>query len=391
MNRMVYADYAATTRVSDAAAAAMTEYLTEEYGNPSSLHTPGQRARVAVEDARRKMAKAIGADPKEIYFTSGASEADNWAIKGVAFVQAKKGKKHLISSAYEHHAVLEVMEALEKEGFEVTYLKPSTEGLIDPADVEAAIRPDTGLVSIMYANNEIGTINPIAAIGEICTNHQVLFHTDAVQAFGHVAIDVKAQHIDMMSLSGHKFHSPKGVGCLYIKKGVALRNLIYGGAQEQSKRAGTENVPGIVAMSIAAEEAVTDLEANNMALTAKRDRLIDGLTQIERSHLNGSAIHRLSGNINITFEGVEGESLLLLLDARGICASSGSACTSQSLEPSHVLLAIGLPHEVAHGSLRLSIGRYTTDEDIDYILQNVPPVIERLRAMSPLWDKIKNR
>lgn len=391
MNRMVYADYAATTRVSDAAAAAMTEYLTNEYGNPSSLHTPGQRARVAVEDARRKMAKTIGADPKEIYFTSGASEADNWAIRGVAFVQAKKGKKHLISSAYEHHAVLEVMEALEKEGFEVTYIKPSTEGLIDPADVEAAIRPDTGLVSIMYANNEIGTINPIAAIGEICTNHQVLFHTDAVQAFGNVVIDVKAQHIDLLSLSGHKFHSPKGVGCLYVRKGTALRNLIYGGAQEQSKRAGTENVPGIVAMSVAAGEAVADMDAKRIALTAKRDRLIDGLTRIERSHLNGSRTHRLSGNVNVTFEGVEGESLLLLLDAKGICASSGSACTSQSLEPSHVLLAIGLPHEVAHGSLRLSIGRYTTDEDIDYILQNVPPVIERLRAMSPLWDKIKNR
>ncbi len=326
--------------------------------------------------------------PNEIFFTSGGSEADNWAIKGVAHEQAKKGKKHIITSTFEHHAVLHSCEALEKEGFEVTYLDVHRDGLVRPEELEAAIREDTAIVSIMYANNEIGTIQPIAELGAICKKHGVIFHTDAVQAVGNVNINVNEQNIDLLSLSGHKFHAPKGVGALFIRKGIKLPNLIDGGAQERGRRAGTENVAGIVGMSVALKEACANIDDRTKRLTKMRDRLIDGALKMERSRLNGDRVKRLPGNVNMCFEGIEGESLLLMLDLKGVCASSGSACTSGSLDPSHVLLAIGLPHEIAHGSLRLSFSEQNTEEDIDYILEVLPKIVERLRSMSPLWEEI---
>lgn len=385
MGRFVYADNAATTKISEQVLAAMMPYLTENFGNASSIYELGRRSRKAVDAAREQVAAAIGAKPGEIYFTAGGSESDNWAIKGTCERMKKLHKSHIISSAFEHHAVLHT---LEKLGWEVTYVPVNANGVINPADVEAAIREDTALVTIMYANNEIGTIQPIAEIGEICHRHGVVFHTDAVQAVGNVPIDVAAQNIDMLSLSGHKLHAPKGIGALYVRKGIRLPNLIDGGAQERGMRAGTENVAGIVGLGVAMAEACSNMEARNKRLIAMRDRLIAEALKLDRVHLNGDPVKRLPGNVNLSFEGVEGESLLLLLDSKGISASSGSACTSGSLDPSHVLLAIGLTHEVAHGSLRLSFSDGNTEEDIDYILEQLPPIIERLRAMSPLWEKI---
>lgn len=385
----VYADNAATTRLSKKALDAMMPYLTETFGNASSLYDIGQQAHHGVQFARETVAKVIGADTNEIYFTSGGSEADNWAIKGVAEVMAKKGKKHLITSAFEHHAVLHTMQKLEKDGFEVTYLPVYENGIVKVEDVENAIREDTALVTIMYANNEIGTVQPIAEIGRVCHEKGVIFHTDAVQAVGHLPIDVKAQNIDMLSMSGHKFHGPKGIGALYMRKGIRIPNLIEGGAQESGKRAGTEAVYAMVGMATALKDANDNLEENMKKLTALRNRLIDGLLKVDCSRLNGDRDKRLPGNVNVSFEGVEGESLLLYLDLQGVSASSGSACTSGSLDPSHVLLAIGLPHEVAHGSLRLSLSEENTEEEIDYIIECVPPIIERLRSMSPLWERLQ--
>ena len=384
----VYADNAATTRLSKKALDAMMPYLTETFGNASSLYDIGQQAHHGVQFARRTVAEVIGADVNEVYFTSGGSEADNWAIKGVAEAMAQKGKKHLITSAFEHHAVLHTMQRLEKQGFEVTYLPVYENGIVKVEDVRNAIREDTALVSIMYANNEIGTIQPIAEIGAVCREKGVIFHTDAVQAVGHLPINVKEQNIDMLSMSGHKFHGPKGIGALYMRKGIRIPNLIEGGAQESGKRAGTEAVYAMVGMATALKDANDNLEANMAKMTALRNRLIDGLLKIESSRLNGDREQRLPGNVNISFEGVEGESLLLYLDLMGVSASSGSACTSGSLDPSHVLLAIGLPHEIAHGSLRLSLCEDNTQEEIDYIIESVPPIIERLRSMSPLWERI---
>lgn len=387
--RFVYADNSATTKISKEVLDAMMPYLTEGYGNPSSIYKLGRDSKRAIETAREKCAAALGCTPSEIYFTGGGSESDNWALIGTAHKLAPTGKKHIITTAVEHHAILHTCAALEKEGFEVTYLPVDSEGKISLTELENAIRPDTALVSIMYANNEIGVINPILEIGKICRKKGVLFHTDAVQAVGNVPINVTEQSIDMMSLSGHKIHAQKGVGILYIRKGINLPNLINGGGQERSKRAGTENVPAIVGLGVALENAVSDIPGKIEKVSKMRDRLIDGLLKIERTRLNGSRTDRLCGNVNISVEGVEGESLLLSLDLKGICASSGSACTSGSLDPSHVLLALGLPHEVAHGSLRLSISDETTDEDIDYILEVVPEVVDRLRSMSPLWERIK--
>ena len=387
--RIIYADHAATTAVSDAVLEAMLPYFQQNYGNPSSIYRIGRENERAIIDARARVAKCLGADPKEIFFTAGGSESDNWAIKGTADRLAAKGKKHIITSVFEHHAVLHTCEFLEKHGFEITYLPVSPEGLIDPADVEKAIREDTALVTIMYANNEIGTVQPIAEIGAICKKHGVLFHTDAVQAVGHVDIDVKAQNIDMLSLSGHKFHAPKGVGVLYAKRGIVLTNIIDGGAQERGKRAGTENVAGIVGMAAALKESCDNMEANTAKIIPMRDKLFAELGKIPHSKINGSLEHHVPGTVNMCFEGIEGESLLLMLDDQGICASSGSACTSGSLDPSHVLLAIGLPHEVAHGSLRLSIGEYNTMEQIDHIIATVPKVVEYLRGMSPVWDELQ--
>ena len=381
----IYADNAATTRMSRTAIDAMIPYMENVYGNPSSLYSIGQEAKEALEQAREEVAAVINADPREILFTSGGSEADNQALRSAAVIGAKKGKKHIISSAFEHHAILHTLNRLEKEGYEVTLLPVHEDGLVRPEELEAAIREDTCLVSIMYANNEIGTVQPIHEIGEICKKHGVLFHTDAVQAVGHVKIDVKANHIDMLSASAHKFHGPKGTGFLYARKGIALTNLIEGGAQEKGKRAGTENVPGIMAMAAALKEAAGNLEQNAAHQTALRDRLIEGLSKIPHSALNGDAKKRLPGNVNFCFEGIEGESLLLLLDDRGISASSGSACTSGSLDPSHVLLAIGRVHDVAHGSLRLSLGEEITEEEVDYLIQNVKEVVEYLRSFSPVW------
>ena len=391
MKRFVYADNAATTPVSQTVLNAMLPYYTEKYGNPSSLYAVGREAKKALEEARENVANHLGALPNEIFFTSGGSEADNWAIKGVAHELAKKGKKHIITSKFEHHAVLHTTEALEKEGFEVTYLEVYENGIVKPEDVEKAIREDTALVTIMYANNEIGTIQPISEIGAICKKHGVLFHTDAVQAVGNVKINVKEENIDLLSLSGHKLHAPKGVGALYVRRGIRLPNLIYGGAQERGKRAGTENVAGIVALSVAMDEAYANLGERNARLIRMRDRLIEGASKIERSRLNGDAVKRLPGNFNMCFEGIEGESLLLKLDFAGICASSGSACTSGSLDPSHVLLAIGLPHEIAHGSLRISFSDQNTEEDVDYILEVLPGIVSYLRDISPLWDEIINK
>ncbi len=388
MKRFIYADNAATTSLSPAVLQEMMPYLTTEYGNASSLYAFGGRAKAAVTKAREKVAAAIGAFSNEIYFTAGGSEADNWAIKGVADRLAKKGKKHIISSAFEHHAVLHCLEKLEKEGFEITLLPVHEDGLVRPEELRAALREDTALVTIMYANNEIGTIQPIDEIGAICKEYGVLFHTDAVQAVGNLPIDVKAQHIDLLSMSAHKFHGPKGVGALYVRRGVLLSNLVDGGAQERGKRAGTENTAGIVGMGAALEQAVATMQARNEKLAQMRDYIMEKVLEIPRTRINGHRTRRLAGNVSICFEGVEGESLLLMLDLKGICASSGSACTSGSLDPSHVLLAIGLKHEVAHGSLRLSFSDENTLDDAKEIVTVLPEIIERLRAMSPLWDRI---
>ena len=382
---MIYADNAATTKVSRAAIEAMIPCLEEQYGNPSSLYTLGQRAKEILEEARAKIAAAIGAEPNEITFTSGGSEADNQAIRSAAMIGKKKGKTHIISTAFEHHAVLHTLAALEKEGFTYTLLDVHEDGLVRPEELEAAIRDDTCLVTIMYANNEIGTVQPIAELGAICKKRGVIFHTDAVQAVGHLPINVKEQNIDMLSSSAHKYHGPKGIGFLYARKGIRLTNLIEGGAQERGKRAGTENVAEVAAMAAALEEAVANMDRNAAHMSALRDKIIKGLSEIPHSALNGDAAKRLPGNINFCFEGIEGESLLLLLDDRGICASSGSACTSGSLDPSHVLLAIGRVHDVAHGSLRLSIGDDITEEQADYIIKNVREVVEYLRSFSPVW------
>ena len=384
----VYADNAATTRMSDKAVAAMTPYFQQFYGNPSSLHTVGQQAAEALADARRRVADCLGCSFKEITFTSGGSEADNQAIVSAARIGERKGKKHIISTAFEHHAVLHTLKKLEKEGFEVTLLDVGPTGTITPQQVAEAIRENTCLVTIMYANNEIGSILPIPEIGKVCHEKGVLFHTDAVQAAGHLHINVKEQNIDMLSLSGHKFHGPKGVGALYVRGGIPLVNVIEGGAQERGKRAGTENVPGIAAMAAALEEACAHMEETRVKVTALRDRLIEGLSKIPHSAVNGDLEHRLPGNVSFCFEGIEGESLLLLLDAAGICASSGSACTSGSLDPSHVLLAIGRPHEVAHGSLRLSLCEWNTQEDVDHILKEVPRIVAYLRSISPVWKDL---
>lgn len=386
--RFVYADNAATTKVSKPVLDAMMPYFTEEYGNASSIYALGRSAKKALETARETVAKAIGAETSEIYFTSCGSESDNWAIRSVCERLAAKGKKHIVTSVFEHHAVLHTCQALEKLGFEVTYLPVYENGIVKTEDVENAIREDTALVTIMYANNEIGTIQPVEEIAAVCREKGVLFHTDAVQAMGHVKIDVHAQGIDMLSLSGHKIHAQKGIGALYVRKGIPVTNLIFGGAQERNRRAGTENLPAIAGFAKAMEIASTDIEKRTEKTAKQRDRLIEGILKLPRTRLNGDPVKRLPGTVNISIEGVEGESLLLMLDLNGICASSGSACTSGSLDPSHVLLALGLKHEVAHGSLRLSIGDETTDEDIDYILEVVPKVVKRLRDMSPLWERI---
>lgn len=385
----VYADNAATTKLSDTAFQAMLPYLKDTYGNASSLYRIGQDAHHGVQAARETVAAVLNAEPSEVYFTSGGSEADNWAIKGVAELMAKKGKKHIITTSFEHHAVLHTVKKLEQYGFEITYLPVYEDGIVKVEDVKNAIREDTALVTVMYANNEIGTVQPIAEIGAVCREKGVLFHTDAVQAAGHLAIDVKAQNIDMLSMSAHKFHGPKGIGALYCRKGIRLPNLIEGGAQERGRRAGTEAVYAVAGMAAALKEANDCIAENTAKVTALRDRLIDGLLKIDCSRLNGDPTQRLPGNVNVSFEGVEGESLLLYLDMKGISASSGSACTSGSLDPSHVLLAIGLPHEVAHGSLRLTLCETNTQEEVDYIISCVPEIIERLRSMSPLWERLQ--
>jgi cysteine desulfurase len=382
---MIYADNAATTKMSRTAIEAMLPYMDKIYGNPSSLYSFGQEAKEALENARERIAAVLGCEPREITFTSGGSEADNQAIFSAARQGEKKGKKHIISTAFEHHAVLHTLEKLKKQGFEITLLDVHENGIVTPEQVADAIREDTCLVTIMFANNEIGTIQPIAEIGKICREKQVLFHTDAVQAAGHLYVNVKEQNIDMLSLSAHKFHGPKGIGVLYAKRGIVLDNVINGGAQERGKRAGTENIPAIMGMAAALEEAFANLDQNTEKLIRLRDRLIEGLDKIPYGELNGDRTNRLPGNVNFCFEGIEGESLLLLLDDKGICASSGSACTSGSLDPSHVLLAIGRPHEVAHGSLRLSINEETTEEDIDYMIKAVTDVVTYLRNMSPFW------
>ena len=382
---MIYADNAATTKMSEAAVKTMVDLIGTTYGNPSSLYQFGQEAKEVLEQARADVAEAIGASVKEIIFTSGGSEADNQALISAAAIGARKNKKHIISTAFEHHAILHTLKKLEKEGFEVTILDVHENGLVRPEEVENAIREDTALVTVMYANNEIGTIQPIREIGAICRKHGVIFHTDAVQAVGHIKVNVEEDNIDMLSASGHKFHGPKGTGFLYVKKGIALTNLIEGGAQERGKRAGTENVPGIAAMATALKESVAALDEYKAKLTPIRDRIIAGLNEIEHSALNGDFEHRVPSNINFCFEGIEGESLLLLLDDKGIAASSGSACTSGSLDPSHVLLAIGRVHDVAHGSLRLSLGEDITEQDADYIVKSVKEVVEYLRSFSPVW------
>ena len=384
----IYADNAATTKMSRTAIDAMLPYMETYYGNPSSLHTIGQQAAEALMNARQTVAACLGCQPREITFTSGGSEADNQALVSAARIGERKGKKHIISTAFEHHAILHTLKKLEKEGFEVQLLDVGPTGTVTAQQVADAIREDTCLVTIMYANNEIGSVMPIPEIGAVCKEKGVLFHTDAVQAAGHLHIDVKAQNIDMLSLSAHKFHGPKGVGVLYARQGIPLTNIIEGGAQERGKRAGTENIPGIVSMAAALKEACDHIDGNAARVSALRDKLIAGLSQIPHSALNGDPIHRLPGNVNFCFEGIEGESLLLLLDAKGICASSGSACTSGSLDPSHVLLAIGRPHEVAHGSLRLSLCEWNTGEEVDYMLQVIPEVVAYLRSMSPVWKEL---
>ena len=388
-DHIIYMDNAATTATRPEVLEAMLPYFTQHYGNPSSIHSVGRDARRAVEKARQQVAAALGAQPREIYFTAGGSESDNWAIRCASKALAAKGK-HIITTQIEHHAVLHTCQYMEKQGYEVTYLPVDENGLVSVEDVKKAIRPDTVLISIMAANNEIGTIEPIREIGKVAHEAGVLFHTDAVQAVGAVPIDVNDWNVDMLSLSGHKFHAPKGVGALYVKKGILPNIFMDGGAQEKGRRAGTENLASIVGLGEAITVATASLEENMARITAMRDRLTDSLLQLPRTRLNGSREHRLPGNLNISFEGIEGESLLLRLDMAGICASSGSACTSGSLDPSHVLMAIGLKHEVAHGSLRLSLSELTTEEDIDYIIAQVPPIVEGLRAMSPVWEKIKD-
>ena len=386
--RFIYADNAATTKVSEPVLEAMLPYFTEEYGNASSIYALGRNAKKALETARESIAASIGAQPSEIYFTSCGSESDNWAIRSVCERLAAKGQKHIVTSVFEHHAVLHTCQALEKLGFEVTYLPVYENGIVKTEDVRNAIREDTALVTIMYANNEIGTIQPIEEIAAICREKNVIFHTDAVQAVGHVKIDVHAQGIDMLSISGHKIHAQREIGALYVRKGIPMTNLIFGGAQERNRRAGTENIPAIMGLAKAMELANTDIEERAEKTSRLRDRLIDGLLKLPRTRLNGDRVKRLPGTVNVSIEGIEGESLLLMLDMNGICASSGSACTSGSLDPSHVLLSLGLKHEVAHGSLRLSINEETTYEDVDYILEVVPKVVKRLREMSPLWERI---
>ena len=387
MSPFIYLDNAATTAVRPEVLSKMLPFFCDRAGNPSSIHAAGREAHKAVENARRQVAAALHAEAREIYFTAGGSESDNWAIRCAA---AETGKKHVITSAVEHHAVLHSCRALERDGFRVTYLPVDENGLVSPDDVRRALTDDTALISIMAANNEVGTLEPVREIGQIAREAGVLFHTDAVQAAGHLPIDVRAQHIDMLSLSGHKFHGPKGVGALYVRGGIPLVNVIEGGAQERGKRAGTENVPGIAGMAAALEDACAHMEETRVKVTALRDRLIEGLSKIPHSAVNGDLEHRLPGNVSFCFEGIEGESLLLLLDAAGICASSGSACTSGSLDPSHVLLAIGRPHEVAHGSLRLSLCEWNTQEEVDHILREVPRVVEYLRSMSPVWKDLES-
>ena len=389
MNRFVYADNAATTAISKPVLEAMMPYLTTEYGNASSLYELGGRAKTAINTARQQIADAIGADFGEVYFSGGGSESDNWALRGVAELMAKKGKKHIISSAFEHHAILHTLKHLEKFGFEVTLLPVHENGLVRPEELEAAIKDDTALVTIMYANNEIGTVQPITELAAIAHRHGVLFHTDAVQAVGNVPINVHEQQIDLLSMSSHKFHGPKGVGALYIKKGLILPNLIDGGAQERGRRAGTENTAGIVGMGKALEIAVATMQERNARMREIRDYIMTEALKIERSRVNGDREHRLPGNVSLCFEGIEGESLLLMLDLKGVCGSSGSACTSGSLAPSHVLLSIGLPHEIAHGSLRLTFSEENTLDDAKYIMEVLPPIVQRLRQMSPLWERIK--
>ena len=387
----VYVDNAATTAVSKTALDAMLPCFQELYGNPSSLHTPGQLAAEKLAAAREVFAKHLNAaQPREIIFTSGGSEADNQALRSAAAIGKRQGKMHIISTAFEHHAILHTLQALQKEGFEVTLLDIPADGVVTAQQVKEAIRPDTCLVTVMFANNEIGTVMPIAEIGEICHEAGVLFHTDAVQAVGHLPIDVQAMHIDMLSCSAHKFHGPKGVGALYVRRNIPLTNVIHGGAQERGKRAGTENIPGICGAAAALEEICGKMEENTAKLTAMRDKLIEGIMQIPHTVLNGDAKRRLPNNVNVCFEGIEGESMLLWLDAKGIAASSGSACTSGSLDPSHVLLALGRPHEIAHGSLRLSLSDYNTMEEMDYILETLPGVIQYLRNMSPVWDALES-
>lgn len=385
----IYVDNGATTKLSSKALSAMLPYFQEEYGNPSSLHSVGQRANEALTDARTRIAKVLNCDPKEIIFTSGGSEADNQAIRSAAMLGARKGKKHIVSTAFEHHAVLHTLDKLKKQGYEITLLDVHEYGLITAEQVRKAIREDTCLVTVMYANNEIGTIQPIQEIGAVCREKGVLFHTDAVQAVGHLKVDVQEQNIDMLSLSAHKFHGPKGVGVLYARKGILLEPLIEGGAQERGRRAGTENIPAIVGMTVALEEAIEGLEEKQTKLKCLRQKLINGLSKIPHSILNGDKDKRLPGNVHFCFEGIEGESLLLLLDDKGICASSGSACTSGSLDPSHVLLAIGRPHEIAHGSLRLSLSEENTEEEVDYIIEAVTDVVAYLRSISPVWRNLQ--
>lgn len=388
----IYVDNAATTKMSKTAINAMLPYFDEVYGNPSSLHSVGQRANEALSNARERIAKILGCEAREITFTSGGSEADNQAIISAARLGEKKGKKHIISTSFEHHAVLHTLDKLRKEGFDITLLDVHENGMVTAEQVEAAIREDTCLVTVMYANNEIGSVQPIKEIGEVCRKHGVIFHTDAVQAAGHLHIDVREQNIDMLSLSAHKFHRPKGVGVLYSRKGIPLTSIIEGGAQEHGKRGGTENIPAIIGMAAALEDACENIDRNTAKLTKMRDRLIEGLSEIPHSILNGDRSRRLAGNVHFCFEGIEGESLLLLLDDKGICASSGSACTSGSLDPSHVLLAIGRPHEIAHGSLRLTLSEKNTDEEVEYIIRSVKEVVEYLRSISPIWnDMISGR
>ncbi len=390
--RQIYADNSATTKLSPVVLEKMMPYLTEVYGNPSSLYRIGGKAKEAVEAARENIAKNLGAKrPGEIYFTSGGSESDNWALKGAAHALKAKGKNHIITTTFEHHAILHTCEALEKEGFKVTYLDVYENGIVHPEDVENAIKDTTAIVSVMYANNEIGTIQPVSEIGAICRRHKVLFHTDAVQAAGYVKINVEEQNIDLLSMTAHKIHGPKGCGLLYVRQGVKLENLIEGGAQERGRRAGTENVAGIVGLDAALQLAVDTMDERCEKLAVLRDKLIDELLKIERSRVNGDRIKRLPNNVNMCFEGIEGESLLLKLDLNGVSASSGSACTSGSLDPSHVLLSIGLPHEIAHGSTRMTFSEETTEEDIDYIAKIVPEIVDYLRSMSPLWEKIKKQ